>query len=91
MNGKCRPEPAIVDFSFDVETLDKRLDNYGIYVSFFYNIHFSNVPRHEDSSAALWLIQIAMSKSWFSEAVYCYCRKPDTGSFMVQCDACQEW
>ncbi|KAJ3169338.1 Transcription factor bye1, partial [Irineochytrium annulatum] len=25
------------------------------------------------------------------ERVYCVCRKPDTGTFMIQCDKCQDW
>ncbi|KAL1918751.1 uncharacterized protein VTP21DRAFT_2773 [Calcarisporiella thermophila] len=26
-----------------------------------------------------------------SEILYCICKKPDTGKFMIQCDKCDEW
>jgi hypothetical protein len=29
--------------------------------------------------------------SFVEEPVYCSCRKPDDGRFMIYCDACQEW
>jgi hypothetical protein len=29
--------------------------------------------------------------SFVDEPVYCFCRKPDDGNFMICCDSCQEW
>ncbi|XP_071494072.1 uncharacterized protein [Diadema antillarum] len=26
-----------------------------------------------------------------TEAMFCFCRKPYTGAFMIMCDGCQEW
>ncbi|XP_071503138.1 uncharacterized protein [Diadema antillarum] len=39
-----------------------------------------DVPKGSKSSAAA-----------LKDAVFCFCRRPYTGAFMVMCDGCQEW
>ena len=45
--------------------------------------------RNEDMPP--WLIRYLKTQGQKQTPVYCYCRKEDNGSFMIQCSTCLEW
>jgi hypothetical protein len=62
--------------------------------------HHDKMKKCQDRDIPTWLLKFKKNKSLLdkygdqgddSSDVYCTCRKPFRGEFMIQCDSCSEW
>ncbi|XP_063963171.1 uncharacterized protein LOC135156056 [Lytechinus pictus] len=86
--GKCKKlqspwkGPAIIIFFFIVKR----------YTPYVYRVIYRNkalTVNHDQLKRCLDEAKPS-GPDWRKER-YCYCRTPDDGSFMIQCDGCDEW